>query len=365
MTDPAKAQPPKPAKPEPQKYYFGIVPKEEFPKFMERLKGALEKTDNKKGDKKSFEFEVRGSKEDLNGLSLEIFSFDKTTCAKFLDMEQEHIKGALYCASLNLEVKEEGDVEKLKTSYATLKNLFDSNPFVKDKFQLHLRNKGKQVSFDVVAKDGKLIQALMDLGIDASEYHKFNFALKSGINLSEIFDPNADQAANLIKICSVIFSIKSETDNVKYLAGALGEALKDLKLNDEKKQKKFDKFVGFINFINSFIGFKCKMEYDAKVLAGEGAKEAEKQVGGADGLKQKIIGTQQMVMGMGQQMIIPMIGAFGMIDTVKALNLDCISISLGVPKYQNGYAITIKIPGLSEFFGKLSAAAPPQQPPKK
>ena len=334
MTEPAKDK----KKEEKKKYYFGIVPKEEFPKFMERLNAELKKTENKKGDKKAFEFEVRGTKEDLNGLSLEIFSFDKTKYNDFLDANEEHIKSALYCASLNLEVKEEAD---------------------KDKFQLFYRNKGKQVSFDICAKDGKLVQALMDLGIDLAEYHKFNFALKSGINLAEIFDPTADQTANFIKICSVIFSIKSETDNVKYLAGALGEALKDLKLDDPKKQAKFNKCVGFINFINSFIGFKCKLEYDAKVMAGEGAKEAEKATGGADGLKMKITGTQQMAMVFCQSMLIPMITSFGMIDTVKKLNLDSISISLGVPKYQNGYAISLKIPGLSEVFGKMAAAPAP------
>ena len=363
MTDPAKPkQQPKPA--EKKNVYWGIIPKDEFPKFMERLKEALGKTDNKKGDKKSFEFEVRGSKEDLNGLALEIFSFDKTRCGEFLDVTQEHIKNALYCASLNLEVNKPEDAKVLEGSFATLKNLFDNSPFVKDKFDLHLRTKDKQVSFDVVAKDGKLVGALMDLGIDFSEYHKFNFALKSGINLAEIFDPKADQIANLIKICSVIFSIKSETENVKYLAGALSEALKDIKLNDEQLQPKFNKFVGFINFINSFIGFKCNMEYDAKVLAGEGAKEAEKASGGADGLKARVAGSQQMAMGMGQ-MLIGMLTTFGIIDAAKVLNLDSISISIGVPKYQNGYAISIKVPGLTQVFGQMLTAPQPGQPPKK
>ena len=44
-------------------YYFDIIPKDEFPKFIERLKSTLEKVDNKKGDKKYFEFEIRGTKE--------------------------------------------------------------------------------------------------------------------------------------------------------------------------------------------------------------------------------------------------------------------------------------------------------------
>ena len=344
---------PKPKEGEKSKYYFKIIPKEEFPKFMERLKAALAKTDNKKGEKKSIDFEIRGTKEDLNGLALEIFSFDKTKCAEFMDVEQEHIKNALYCASLNVNVKTEADVEKLNIAYQKFKPMFESIPMVKGKFDFVFRSKGTRVSFDIVAKDGKLVKSLIDLGIDPSEYHKFNFALKSGINLGELFDPNADQTKNFAKICSVIFSIKSETDNVRYLSGALAEALKDVKLTDENIQKKFDKCVGYLNFINSFICAKLKLEYDANVLAGEGAKEAEKMTGGAEGLKNKISGTQQIAMGMSQQMIAPMIAGFGMTDTVKAIDLDCISISIGVPQYQHGFAISLKIPGISKVLGGI------------
>ena len=236
--------------------------------------------------------------------------------------------------------------------------MFADIPIFKDKIEFNFRSKGKQCSFDAVGKDGKLVKAVLDLGISFSDYHKFNFALKSGINLAEIFDPNADPAANLVKICSFIFSIKSESENVRYLCTALGEALKDVKLNDEAIQKKFDKVVGYINFINSFIGCKLKLEYDANVLAGEGAKEAEKMSGGSEGLKTKVAGYQQMAMGMVQGMIVPMIASFGMTDTAKVLDLDYISISLGVPKYENGYAISLKLPGLTKVLeGILNAPA--------
>lgn len=334
-------------------YYFKIIPKEEFPNFMNRLKEALKKEDNKKGDKKCVEFTLTGSKEDLQGCAFEIFSFDKTRCAEFLDVTQEHIKNGLYCASLNINVKDEKECEKLKMVFEQFKPMLEGIPHVKDKIDFSFRSKGKQCSFDAVAKDGKLIQAILDLGISFSDYHKFNFALKSGVNLAEIFDPNADPAANLVKVCSLIFSIKSESENVRYLCAALGEALKDVKLNDEKIQKKFDKVVGYINFINSFIGCKLKLEYDANVLAGEGAKEAEKMSGGSEGLKNKIAGYQQMAMGMVQGMIVPMINSFGMTETAKVLDLDYISISLGVPKYENGYAISLKLPGLTKVLEKV------------
>ena len=351
--EPKPEQKPKPKEEEKSKYYFKIIPKGEFPKFIERIKAALEKAENKKGEKKSMDFEIRGTKEDLNGLALEIFSFDEGKCAEFMDVEKEHIKNALYCASLNLNAKTEADVEKLKDSFKLIEQMFYNIPTIKGKFDLIFRNKGTKVSFDCVAKDGKLISALLDLGINPSEYRKFNFTLKSGINLKEIFDNQADPTANIAKIFSVIFSIKSEATNIRYLSGALVEALKDIKLDDQKIQKKFDKFVGFLNFINSFVGAKLNLEYDAKVLAGEGAKEAEKMTGSADGLKQKIAGTQQMAMGMGLTFIVPMLQQFGMIDTVKVLDLDSISISLGVPRYKTGYAISLKIPGLSQVLGGM------------
>ena len=62
------------------------------------------------------------------------------------------------------------------------------------------------------------------------------------------------------------------------------------------------------------------------------SEEAEKMTGGAEDLKAKISGTLQIAMGMGQLMIAPMIAGFGIIDTIKAIDLDTISISLGVPK---------------------------------
>jgi len=337
-------------------YYFKIIPKEEFQGFMDRLKAALAKEDNKKGDKKCIEFSLSGSKEDLQGCSFEIFSFDKTRCAEFLDATQEQIKNGLYCASLNINVKNEPDCQKIKDEFEKSKQMLESIPLLKGKYEFNFRSKGKQCSIDVIAKDGKLVKAVLDLGISFSDFHSFNFALKSGINLAEIFDPNADPTANLVKICSVIFSIKSESQNIRYLCTALGEALKDVKLNDEKIQKKFDKVVGYLNFINSFIGCKLKLEYDANVLAGEGAKEAEKMSGGSEGLKNKIAGYQQMAMGIVQGMIIPLISQFGMIDSAKVLDLDYISISLGVPRYENGYAITLKLPGLTKVLeGMLNA----------
>jgi hypothetical protein len=70
--------------------------------------------------------------------------------------------------------------------------------------------------------------------------------------------------------------------------------------------------------------------------------------GGSEGLKNKVVGYQQKAMTIVQQLVIPLIDSFGMVDTAKVLDLDYISISLGVPKYENGYAISLKLPGLTK-----------------
>ena len=339
-----------------EKCYFGCVPKDQLPGFLERLTKGI-KEGKKSGDKKDFELEIRGSKDEPKGISIENFTFDKTKFGEFFDDSKDYMKKALIACTLNLEVKEEKDVDALKKVYDQAKPMFDAIPQIKEKpgkFDLQFRSSGKKVAIDLVTTEGKLVQPLLDLGIDLSEFHQFNFTLKSGIDLGKLFDEKADPTKNLADVCSILLSIKSSGENVKYLAGALGDAIKGVELKDEKLQKKKEKAVGFFNLINAFIGAKIKLEYDAQTLAGEGAKEAEK-LGGAAGLQKQLSGYQQMVKGMGQQMVKPSLEAFGAIEPLKSTNIDTLSIAFGVPKYKNGCALVIKIPGLSKVVSDLLA----------
>ena len=330
-------------------YYFKIIPKEEFPKFIERLKSALEKVDNKKGDKKYFELEIRGTKEEINGSKLEIFTFDESKYGEFIDGEKDYIKNALYCISLNFIEKEESGIEIIKKLFDQYKPLLEGIPVLKDKIKIFLRNEGKQVNFDITVIEGNLIKALIDLGLDFTQYHKFNFKFSTGIKVSEFFNECEDPVLYFIKVLSIIFSIQSETKNCRYLLIALSEALKDVKINDKKIQKQFDKFINFLRFLNAFNGNKIKVEYDAKILAGEGTKEAEE----IEKLKSKVRETQLMTIGIVKNYIVYFISCLGLKDEVKATDLDKISISLSVPKYKNGLALSLKMPGLSKVLDEM------------
>ena len=355
MTDvPKKENKPKPK--EEKKYYLGFVPKEELEGFFSRLKDALAKG-QKSGDKKTLEIEIRGSKEDPKGVSIEQFSLDKTSYAQFFDVEAEHTKKALVLCTLNLEAKKDEDVEVLKQSFETLKNLFNQlQPIIEKpgKYELHFRNNGKKVAFDLISTEGKIIQPLLDLGINLSEYSDFRFDLKTGADLGKMFDQGKNPSDELIlEVLNLLVHVKSSGENIKYLAGALQTALKDVKIEDPKKKAKLGKFLGFLNLINVFIGAKVKLEFDSKTIKSEGDKEVQKLQGGTEGFKRQLSGYHEMAIFMGQTVVKPEVEKKGLTTALKALNLDCIAIAGGVPTYQNGYAFVLKLPGLTHVLEEI------------
>ena len=79
--------------------------------------------------------------------------------------------------------------------------------------------------------------------------------LKSGINLFELFIKQEEINIVFQKIYSIIFTIKSETNNAKYLSSAFIEAMKAIKLDNEILQNKFDKLIINLDKILLFIRF--------------------------------------------------------------------------------------------------------------
>ena len=345
-----------PKKEDKPKYYFGCVPKEELTPFMERLKKALTEG-QKSGDKKNLNIEIRGSNEEPKGISLEVFTLDKTKFGEFFDPNADHTKKALVVTTVNFEVKEEKDVETTKTAFEQVKPIILGLPFVKDKkdkFELHFRNNGTKIAVDFISVEGKLIQPLLDLGVDLYEYNKFYFGLKTGADLGKIYTEGGNPSDELIsEIFNVLLKIDSSGENVKYLSTALIAAFKDVKLTDEKKQKKLQKFLGFLNLVNVFIGAKLKFEYDAKVLKGAGDKAVEKLPGGQEGFKKQLSGYHDMAKNAGTQMAKPAIEGMGFSGALKVLNLDSLSVAAGVPKYSNGLALVLRIPGLTKVVEEI------------
>ena len=60
-----------------------------------------------------------------------------------------------------------------------------------------------------------------------------------------------------------------------------------------------------------------------------------------------------MAKGTGQNMVKPMVEGMGFGNAVKAINLDSITCAGGFPKYGNGLAVVLKLPGLTHVLEEL------------
>ena len=319
-----------------QKIYFGCLPEDQIYGFFERLKMALA-LGKKTHDKKSFEFEIKGTRKDPKGCSIEFVSFGSDTFNNYFNTSQEHMKKSLFMFSLNFKVKEQKDIEIAKKGLETIKKIL-LEALKNSKYMIDLSNYGKRCFLDFYTNEEKFIEKALELGINLSEYHEFKSVLKSSINIYEFFENNNSKKI-LEKILSLFFSIKISSENVKYLVGAIINALIHVKINNRRIQKKYDETVNFLNFIYAYIGSKIKFEYNSKILM-ESFKEKEEQA---------FLKYKEMIKPLVLNAIKPLLENMGLLDFANSIYSDEIFVNFCFPKYKNGFSLVIKIPGISDF----------------
>jgi len=85
-----------------------LKPGEVFLKFIEEFKNQL-KIEKKIGDKNEIEIEIKGSKIEPKGASIDLFTIDQKLFKEYFSQCQEEIKTALFACTLNFELKDETD----------------------------------------------------------------------------------------------------------------------------------------------------------------------------------------------------------------------------------------------------------------
>lgn len=326
-----------------EKKYFGFLPKNEFLKFFERLKMALA-LGKKIGDKKTFELEIKGCEHEItNGFSLDIFTFDKNKYNTFFDINKDYMKKTLYIFSLKLKAKGEEYIGKIKEFFEDIRTIIINIPKIHGRSEMYFRNNGKNVIFDFIITDGEIMQSIIDVGINLSQYQEFYLSLKSEINIYEFFPNNINGKIILGLILSLIFTIKSSGENVKYLIEAISNALNDLKLDSIKMQEKFNKMVKFLNFIYAYIGTKIKLNFDGKLIADQLNIEKERNLTKHFKFIKEYY--EKLIKDYGKIIL----ESFQLMNLIDSIFSDEISLCFGIPKYYNGLALIINIPGLDEL----------------
>ena len=147
----------------------------------------------------------------------------------------------------------------------------------------------------------------------------------------------------LINILSILFSIKFTGENIKFLIKSFYEALKKVKLIDEKYHKKYNIIINLLNFIYSFINSKIKLEFNGQILADTIEKDVQNN----------IISNRVMIQSFVKDMLKQFLEYYNLMETIKSINLDNLCYTFGFPKYKNGLAIIIKLPGITQYLNNI------------
>ena len=330
------------------KVYFGFLPKEEVGKCIGNFKTALAEG-KKDDDKKSFELKIKGTKEDPKGVSFETYSVTKDNFKNFVDAGKDYMKESLSVFTVSVNAKDEAGVKVLEELFTKFVEPFTKElPFVKkhpENYKVHLRTDGLKVSVDFTTVKGEFLAPLLDLGLDVSEFHNFKASFKSEFIPEQFFTLPIEQLA--LNALQLVLSVEGKSTGARYILTALIKALKEVKLANQKYQAKLEKNVEKLNALNAFSSFLFELEFDAKELCGAGL-EASK-VKGFD-INLMLEAARAFATNFIENKVVPKLKELALVDIAKATDIDNVSLSLVFPKYENGIAHVVKLPGFSKAF---------------
>ena len=335
-----------------QKPYFGIIPRDGVLPFFEDLKKSISEIP-KENEVKDFSFNIHGTKTEPQGISSEIFSFKKEDYSNYIDSSKDYMQNALSVLTISINANDENSVKVLEALFNQFKPMIDEIPIIKkraEKISYHLRVSGTKMSIDIVTIDGKFIKPFLDLNLDFNDFHEFKASFKTDFTPNDFFELTIDKI--LEKVLSASCILQGKSTNSKFIALSFLKALKNVKLTEEKYQKKLEKIISFLYLVLAFVQCKFDFEYSPKeVCNGPLENVIQGLLNGQDPIE-ILEGFKKMAEQLGGQMIKPTLEQMGLLDSVKAANIDQISVSFALPKYQNGVAHVIKIPGFTKLFNE-------------
>jgi len=230
-------------------------------------------------------------------------------------------------------------LNSIKTDFENLKKMIMGLSFYKknpDGYDIILRNNGKKISINFISRQGKALQLLLDLCINLSEYIKFYLKIKTEIDFYHLLGNSSNDYKS--NIFNAYFNTKLSGENLKYLLNSIITVLKNLKFKNKEGKTKL---INLINLIIYFIGINFKVEYDIDFIKYQANKEY---------IPGQYI---SLIRSLLEIVLRPYIEYFGLTNLFKAINLDCLSFSFGICKYENGLSIEFKLPGISRYFEEL------------
>ena len=152
--------------------FKGYMYENQFTKFLDILKNLL----NKK-EKIENKFEIKTSIKDLDGINLRVASLKNIDFEKTFEISPKE-KNFKWISTLKFEIKNEN--KDFYAEWQKWKALIDGYIYkYNDKYELELRQNGKNLYFDFISKNNDAFKRILDCLLDIVE---FDITLKSGID---------------------------------------------------------------------------------------------------------------------------------------------------------------------------------------
>ena len=201
------------------------------------------------------------------GTIIKFFSINKSNYLDCIDFDfSEYFKGkALSVLTFTLNTKNGNIGENEMHTFRSILEMFSSS--ISNIFGLNnddkilFRANDNNISIDLVYFTGIIIQKLIDLNLNLSNYYEFQASIKSAFSPENIFTLLNDEQL-LKNITNNFILIKGSSHCIKSIVGSLMKSLESIKYNNEKLRKKSDDLINNLYMFYLFISFEMNLEYD-------------------------------------------------------------------------------------------------------
>lgn len=150
-------------------FYFLSLLKQYFPKQSKHV------------DKSSYEIEIKSCQNNPSNFKIDIFTFDKLNFNQYFDCKLNYINKAILIITFSFKVKNENEINNIKEACnAVINNIIKNFPEKeKSSYQFYISKNDNNIFLDFALFKEEIIKALLDVGINFTEYENFHFSLSS------------------------------------------------------------------------------------------------------------------------------------------------------------------------------------------
>lgn len=310
-------------------------------KFIQNFKESLS-TESKLNENKFLNIELSTSTTKFEGSSIEIKTFHEKTFSQIFQEDKSYMKTSAIIFSIQFDVKEESFVIIVKNIFESLYPYLTGNS---SKIDYHVRSNGTTVNIDLWTTDKEKEEKISTHHVDWLKYFDASIMFKIGCSFSNIFA--LDFMEFIKQIIKFTVQIKGKITNFHYLAVAFRAGFQAI---ENKSNRFIKKCLLLIDMIESFENVNFNFIFEIlnqwnKIEMFINELEEEKIVEGFEMLK-------SFIKIWGGDLIQPILEDFAILEHIKALNIDNISLFLTNTQTKNGFQAQFILPGLTKVLNE-------------